>query len=131
MKYLLLVYSNPANWEHPAFRQTPEFQALPAEERERLAAQADALMDEIRASGEFVFGAALADPLTTRTARVRDGLPASTDGPYLEAKEQLAGYFVVDCDSAERATEIAERFPDARFAAVEVRPIMQTAGLEM
>ena len=62
---------------------------------------------------------------------MRDGLPAVTDGPYVEAKEQLAGYFVVDCDSPERATEIAARFPDALFAAVEVRPIMDTSGQEM
>jgi hypothetical protein len=45
----------------------------------------------------MVVGTALADPATTRTVRVRDGVPAPTDGPYEESKEQLAGYFVIDC----------------------------------
>jgi hypothetical protein len=58
-------------------------------------------------------------------------VPVATDGPYLEAKEQLAGYFVIDCEGPERAAEIAARFPDARFAAVEVRPIMDMSGQEM
>jgi hypothetical protein len=58
-------------------------------------------------------------------------VPVTTDGPYVESKEQLAGYFVLDCESPERAASIAARFPDARFAAVEVRPIMDMAGQEM
>lgn len=131
MKYLLLIYSNPENWEHPVFLRDPRFLALPAAERDELARQADALHREITESGELVAGVALADPLRTRTVQVRDGVPATTDGPYLETKEQLAGYFVVDCESEERAAEIAARFPDARFAAVEVHPIMETAGEEM
>ncbi len=131
MKYLLLIYSNPESWEHPMFLRNPGFLALPKDEREQLAEQAEELRREITESGELVVGAALADPANTRTTRVRDGVPAITDGPYLEAKEQLAGYFVVDCESPERATEIAARFPDARFSAVEVRPIMGTSGQEM
>jgi hypothetical protein len=78
-----------------------------------------------------VAGEALADPALTKHVRGREGVPVITDGPYLEAKEQLAGYFVVDCESPERAAEIAARFPDARFAAVEVRPIMDMSGQEM
>jgi hypothetical protein len=131
MKYLLLIYSNPENWEHPMFLRTPEFLAMSQDERDELARQAEALHKEITESGELVVGAALADPVNSRTVRVHEGVPAATDGPYLEAKEQLAGYFVVDCDSPERATEIAARFPDARFAAVEVRPIMDMSGQEM
>ncbi|TDD70119.1 YciI family protein [Actinomadura rubrisoli] len=131
MRYLLLIYSNPENWEHPIFLRHPEFLALPPREREELAGQAEALLEEITESGELVVGTALADPVNTATVRVRDGVPAATDGPYLEAKEQLAGYFVVDCDSPERAADIAARFPDARFAAVEVRPIMDVSGQEM
>jgi hypothetical protein len=131
MKYLLLIYSNPESWEHPMFLRTPEFLAMPGDERDALTRQAEALHKEITESGELVAGVALADPVNTKTMRVRDGVPATTDGPYLEAKEQLAGYFVVDCDSPERAAEIAGRFPDARFAAVEVRPIMDMSGQEM
>jgi hypothetical protein len=54
-----------------------------------------------------------------------------TDGPFSEAKEQFVGYFLVDCETPERAVEIASRFPDARFAPVEVRPVMDFSGQEM
>jgi hypothetical protein len=54
-----------------------------------------------------------------------------TDGPFAEAKEQLAGYYVLDTDSIERAAEIVTHDPAARFWAVEVRPIMDDAGAEM
>lgn len=131
MKYLLLIYGNPENWEHPLFLRNPEFLAMPADEREELTRQSEALHREIRESGEFVVGVALADPVNTRSVRVRDGVPATTDGPYVETKEQLAGYLVVDCESLERASEIAAAIPDARFAAVEVHPIMDMAGQEM
>lgn len=131
MKYVLLIYSNPESWEHPMFLRNPDFLALPEEERAELTRQAEAMHQEIVESGEFVGGEALADPLTSRTVRVRDGVPAATDGPFIEAKEQLAGYIVVDCDSPERASEIAARIPDARFAAVEVRPMMEASGQDV
>lgn len=131
MKYLVMIYSNPQTWGHPIFLRTAEALAMSEDERAEMTRQSDELFAEIAGSGELVTGEALADPSTVRTARVRDGAPVITDGPYLEAKEQLAGYFVVDCESAERATEIAARFPDARFAAVEVRPIMDMSGQEM
>lgn len=131
MKYLLMIYSNPQNWEHPLFLRNPEFLALPEQERQKLARQAEDLRREITESGELVGGEALADPVTSRTVQVRDGVPASTDGPYLETKEQMAGYVVVDCESLERANEIAARIPEAQFTAVEVRPIMDMSGQEM
>ncbi|GAA4092517.1 MULTISPECIES: YciI family protein [Actinomadura] len=131
MKYLLLIYSNPESVRSPVSPPDPELLAVPADEREELTAQFEALRKEITESGELVAGAALGDPLSTRTTRVRGGVPATTDGPYLEAKEHLAGYFVVDCDGPERAAEIAARFPGARFAAVEMHPIMSMSGQEM
>lgn len=124
MKYLILVHGNPKNWGHPLFLRNPDFLALPAAEREAVAGDADALLAEITASGELVTGTALGSPEETRTVRVRDGAPVMTDGPYVEAKEQLAGYFVVECASAARAEAIAARFPDARFGGIEVRPIV-------
>ena len=93
-------------------------------ERAGLLRDFEDLMREISESGELVTAQALADPLTARSVRVRDGESLVTDGPFVEAKEQMAGYFVVDCATPERAEEIAGRFPDARFAAVEVRPLM-------
>jgi hypothetical protein len=83
-------------------------------------------MAELTVSGELVGGEALADPTQTRSIRAQDGVPVVTDGPLAEAKEQFGGYLIVDCDTPERATEIAARWPNARFAAMEVRPIMNT-----
>jgi hypothetical protein len=94
--------------------------------------EADAFLKEFTESGELLSGGvALADPTTGRTVRVRNGLPAVTDGPFAEAKEQLAGFYLLDCESFERATEIVAHDPAARFWAVEVRPIMDEAGTEM
>ncbi|PWR11537.1 hypothetical protein DKT68_05440 [Micromonospora acroterricola] len=120
MKYLLLIYSSPATW-----------QALPGRQREEMAREHAALVDELVASGEYLGGNALADALHSRVVRVRDGARSVTDGPYAEVKEQLAGYDLVDCDSLERATEIAARLPEASLFAVEVRPVMQLNGMEM
>jgi hypothetical protein len=71
--------------------------------------EVNALLKELTESGELVGTQALADPSNTKTVRVRDGVPAITDGPFAEAKEQLGGYLIVDCASPERATEIAAR----------------------
>ncbi|MDH2430552.1 YciI family protein [Sphaerisporangium sp. TRM90804] len=126
MRYLLLIYSNAENWEHPLFLRDPEFLAMPADDRAELITLSKALHREITESGELITGEGLAAPSTTRSVQVREGVPAVTDGPYGETKEHLAGYLVVDCETPERANEIASRIPDARFAAVEVRPIMDT-----
>lgn len=120
MKYMLLIYSDPDVWT-----------ALAAAERDRMTTEAEQLMSELRDSGEWVGGEPLADPANTRTVRVRADVPEITDGPFLEAKEHLAGYCVVECDSVDRATQIAARWPDARHVAMEVRPIMYPAGMEM
>jgi hypothetical protein len=120
MKYMLLIYDN-ADTRERFF----------GEEGEALMAEVDALMKELTESGELVGGEALADPSNTRTVRVRDGAPAITDGPLAEAKEHFGGYLIIDVDSVERATEIAARWPNARLASMEVRPIMDTAGTEM
>jgi hypothetical protein len=131
VKYMLQIYSAPDGWGHPIFLRVPQAATMSGDERDAMIGQFEALLKEITESGELIGGEALADPVNARTVRVRDGVPATTDGPFGEAKEQLAGYFVVDCESLERATEIAARFPDARFAAVEVRPIMDLSGQEM
>ncbi|MFI6600903.1 YciI family protein [Nonomuraea sp. NPDC050536] len=112
MKYMLMIYSNPASQQYIA------------EHMDEIMGEVDALMKELTESGEVVGGQALAEVTSSRTVRVRDGVPAITDGPFLEAKEHLAGYLIVECDSLERATEIAVRWPDARLCAMEVRPIL-------
>lgn len=120
MKYLLTIHMNPEVWD-----------TLTEEDRNAVFAAHDDFQRLIRESGEMAGTVALADPSNTRTVRVREGAPAVTDGPYVEAKEFLAGYYLVDCETVERAIELAARIPDARYTAVEVRPVMYEAGLEM
>ncbi|HEV8190828.1 MAG TPA: YciI family protein [Ktedonobacterales bacterium] len=116
---MLLIYNNPATYE-----------AWSEEERNVLFGEVDVIMKELTESGELVGGEALADVSQTTTVRVRDGVPAITDGPFTEAKEHFAGYVTVECESPERAVEIAARWPDAKYFAMEVRPIMNTSGME-
>ena len=123
MKYLLLIHSNPITWGHPSFLHTEEGRALPKKARDALAAQLDNLLTELHESGELINAVPLDPPSKTRVVRVREGVRATTDGPYSEAKEQLAGVFLIDVDKPERAEEIAATIPEAEFVAVEVRPV--------
>jgi hypothetical protein len=120
MKYILLIRNNPDFLE-----------SLSGPERDSLMADVDKIMAELTETGEFLGGQALAHPSDTKTVRVRDGLPVTVDGPFAEAKEQLAGYLIVDVETEQRALDIAARWPDARFGAMEVRAIMDEAGTEM
>jgi hypothetical protein len=120
VKFVAMIFNNPG-----------AFESLSEEDRNLLMNGADAFLKELTDSGEFLGGSALADASTAKTVRVRGGVPAVTDGPFAEAKEQLAGYYVLDCESIERATEIVARDPAAQLWAVEVRPIMDEAGPEM
>jgi hypothetical protein len=118
VKYMLLIYDNPDTRE--IFSRD-----------ESLGAEIDSVFKQIKDSGEFVDGEGLADPSHTKTIRPVDGAPAITDGPFAEAKEHLGGYMIVDCESAERAAEIAALWPSSRFAPIEVRPFMEQSGTEM
>ncbi len=120
MKYMVMIYDN---------AQTRE--RFFGEEGAELMAEVNAIMKELTESGELIGGEALADPSNTKTIRLVDGAPAITDGPFAEAKEHLGGYLIVDCESVERAAEIARRWPSARFTPLEVRPLMDTSGAEM
>ncbi len=111
MKYMLLIYGNNQAWE-----------SMRAEGMDEVYDAHRALVAEMQAAGEFI----AADGLTTagaRVVRLQDGVPAVTDGPFTEAKELLAGYYLVEC-SLERATELAARLPEARFSPVEIRALM-------
>jgi hypothetical protein len=115
MKYMILLYDNADMRELFSGRSD-------------LMQEMDVLMEEIRQSGELVATEPLADPVQTRTIRVADGLPVVTDGPLAEAKEHFGGYLIVDCETSERAVEIASRWPSVRFAPIEVRPILDVGG---
>jgi hypothetical protein len=112
MKYLLIITMNPE-----------VMGSLTEEEQNAIFAGHDAFQKEITRPGELLSSVALADPSNTKTVRVRDDVPAVTDGPYIEAKEFLAGYYLVECETLERATELAAAIPDARYTAIEVRPV--------
>ncbi|TQM67312.1 hypothetical protein FHX41_0917 [Actinomadura hallensis] len=121
MKYMLLIYNRPGFVEE-----------LSQREREELFGEVDTIMKELTESGELVGGEALADPSTARTVREKDGRPVVTDGPFVEAKEHFAGYIAIDCESVERAVEIASRWPDVRYGGrMEVRAVMERSGTEM
>jgi hypothetical protein len=118
MKYMMLIYENAGTRE-----------AFFADEK--LRAAMDTYVDGLRASGELVDGEGLADPSTARVVRVQNGVPAVTDGPFLESKEHFGGYMIVDCDSLERATEIARLFPPLPVGgAMEIRQLMDGGGSE-
>jgi hypothetical protein len=116
MKYLLMIYMNPAT-----------FESLSEEERTAIMDGHDAFQEPLRQSGELVGFAALEDPSKSSTVRAVDGVPAVTDGPFVEVKEYLAGYYIVDCETRERAHELAARIPDAKYTPVEVRPVIADA----
>lgn len=107
------------------------YQDLPEEERQAIFGSVGEIMAELTESGELVGGMALADQSLTKTVRVRDGVVTTTDGPFAEAKEQFAGNIIVDCDTPERAVEIAARWPDAKYFAMEVRPVMHDSGADL
>ena len=110
MKYVILIHSNPQPWGHPTGDYVPENLALPAEQRAALGAEFDAVLDELSERGELVGGEALADPASARLYRWEAGRPLATDGPYAEAKEHLAGFFLIDVESRERAEEVVAHF---------------------
>ncbi len=123
MKYVILIHSNPDPWGHPTHEHTPEGRSLPDDQRARSDRQFEALMDELSASGELVVAEALASPTTSTVLRWDAGAPVTSDGPYAEAKEHLAGFFLVDCATRERAEEVALHFAGPGDV-VELRPAM-------
>lgn len=79
---------------------------------------------DLRKAGELVSGEGLADPTQAKTVRVRDGVPVATDGPFAEAKESLAGYWIVDVENEARVLEIASRVVSFIQEPIEVRQVM-------
>ena len=120
MRFMLMIYDNADTRE-----------LLTGPEGKDLMAEVEAVMAQLTASGELVGGEALADPSNTRTVRVLEGVPVVTDGPLAEAKEHFGGYLMVECESIDRAVEIAAAWPSARLRPLEVRPVMDPGGMEM
>lgn len=127
MKYVILIHANPDPWGHPTSRYTAEGRALPEERHERMDREFDALLEEISASGEFVTAEALADPASSTLFGWSPEGHLATDGPYAETKEQLAGFFIIDCATRERAEQIAAQFAQPG-GVIELRPVMWPGG---
>jgi hypothetical protein len=90
-----------------------------------------ALTEELAASGELIVSEALAEASLAKRVSVRDGQTLTSDGPFAETKELLGGFFLLDCESIERAVEIAARVPEAELGLVEVRPLLDLGGMEL
>jgi hypothetical protein len=116
MKYLLMIYGNQEKWA-----------SLPAEEWPEAIARQDAFNRKYRETGELLGAYGLADAAQARLVRRVDGQPAVTDGPYLETKEYMASFYLLDCESEERALAIAADMPFADAEPVEVWPVMHEA----
>lgn len=120
MKFLLIMHMNPAVWN-----------ALTEEEQAAVGDGHGEFMETIKKSGEMIITQALADASQSTVVRVRDGKQVVTDGPYLEAKEHLGGFYLIDCEDRARAEELAAMIPDAKVEGlgIEVRQVMFADGL--
>src|SRR3984885_5743257 len=120
VKYIAIIYGNKDLWE-----------SFPADETVRAIAEQDAFNQRFAESGELLGAYGLGDELTARAVRVREGVPAVTDGPYIEAKEFVSSFYLLDVEDEARALEIAAQIPFAAHNAVGVWPILHEAGTEM
>ncbi|HSN11620.1 MAG TPA: YciI family protein [Propionibacteriaceae bacterium] len=118
MKYLILIHQHRgAREQFASFTPTMQAEGLAAYQK---------LNDDLVASGEYVAGAALDSDTTGNVVRGHQGSYVVTDGPFAETKEMLAGFYLVDVASRERALEIAGLIPEVQAGAadIEVRPVM-------
>jgi hypothetical protein len=113
MKYLCLIYENEKAWE-----------SMPPAESEAIMNEYFSFTEDIRKSGKYVAGEALQPTPTATTVRVRNGKVSTTDGPYVETKEQLGGFYLIEAKDLNEALQVAARIPSARYGGVEVRPVV-------
>ena len=118
MKYLLLVHHN-----------EDRFKNMPEGTRKDMLAESIQLCHQLDGKGQYIHASPLQPEATGSVVQVREGKGIVTDGPVMETREQLAGYFLVDVENQEEAIRIAERVPGARIGTVEVRPLVEIAGL--
>ncbi|WP_328357143.1 YciI family protein [Streptomyces sp. NBC_00457] len=135
MKYLVMVQGSQADYEAMKGNASAHSPAWTEKDVQAMFAFMNALNDDLAETGEMVDGQGLAEPAKTRHVSLdAEGKPVITDGPYGETKELLAGYWVLDCASLERVTEIAERVLRCPQPAgtpeypVVIRPIQDGAG---
>ncbi len=127
MKYVILIHSNPEPWGHPTCDFTAEGRQLDPTVRAVMDRNFEELLTAMSASGELVMAEALADPVSSTIYRWQGSGHIATDGPYAETKERLAGFFLIDVESRERAEEIAAKFASPGDV-IELRPAMWAGG---
>lgn len=115
MKYMLLIYGDE--------------QALSESERQDCYKESTQLAHDIHANGQYLAANPLHPTAMATSVRVRDGKRLVTDGPFAETREQLGGYFLIEAKNLDEAIAIAARIPMARKGTVEVRPVIDIAGL--
>ena len=115
MKYMLLVYLNE--------------QVMSDAEREHCYVESAQLTQDLNSAGQYLHAGPLHPIATATSVQVRDGKRLVTDGPFAETREQLGGYYLVEANDLDEAIRIAERIPPARFGTIEIRPVMEIAGL--
>lgn len=115
MRYMLLIYGDE--------------QALTETERQQCYGESTQLAHEINAAGQFLATAPLHPTSMATSVQVRQGKRIVTDGPFAETREQLGGYFLIEAKNLDEAIAIAERIPMARRGTVEIRPVVEIAGL--
>jgi hypothetical protein len=117
VKYLLLIY----NCDRPEVGDPGFPDAL---------ARVNAFADELKRRGAFVAGDPLTNDDVATTVAVRDGKTLVTDGPFVETREHLGGYYVLDCRDLDEALELAALCPMASVGTIEVRPLVRVPGLD-
>jgi len=113
MKYLCLIYEDQSGW-----------QKMSDADRNKGMAEYGSFTESIKKSGHYVGGEALQPTNTATTVRVRNGKLSTTDGPFVETKEQLGGYYLIDAKDLNDAIKVASRIPSAKWGGVAVRPLM-------
>jgi hypothetical protein len=133
MKYLILTYGSQQDYDAMAGKPGSGGPAWSAADFAAMGAFMESFSRELTESGELVETRGLAAPVHARRIRLQEGVPVVTDGPYAEAQEVLAGYWVVECESFDRATEIAARLSQcpapegvAERAYADVRPVAES-----
>ncbi|GAA1621467.1 YciI family protein [Kribbella alba] len=131
MKYMILTYASQQDYDGMGGKETGK-PAWTGEDFAAMGAFMDKFNNDLAESGELVETRALAAPVLTRRLGSKDGASVVTDGPYAETQEVLAGYWIVECDSFDRATEIAARLGDTpapdfvrATAYADIRPIVE------
>ena len=135
MKYLVMVQGTQVDYEAMRGKGSEHSPAWSEQEIQTMYAFMSAINDDLSETGEMLDAQGLAEPAKVRHVnRGADGKAVITDGPYSETKELLCGYWVLECESLERVTEIAERIAQCPQPAgapeypVVIRPILDGAG---